>query len=181
MQQRWRRRLLTATATAMANGNGNSNGRLQLHRQQGRNRRWRQRWRRQWQWRRPRQGRPLQRKGCLFMWQRCAALSRGNTLPPPPWTQRKGHSPALRHGGDTAKSVCSPSRGRVPDSSPWIVFWLFFLTTVQFTEQPSVCPPHYSGTQEPCQPIDALPPPLLQELRQPIDNLPPLLLNFFSR
>jgi hypothetical protein len=32
---------------------------------------------------------------------------------------------------------------------------------VQFTEQPSICPPHYSGTQEPCQPIDALPPPLL--------------------
>jgi hypothetical protein len=24
--------------------------------------------------------------------------------------------------GDTAKSVCSPSRGRVPDSSPWILF-----------------------------------------------------------
>jgi hypothetical protein len=32
---------------------------------------------------------------------------RGNTLPPPPWTQRKVHSPALRHGGNTAKSVCS--------------------------------------------------------------------------
>ncbi len=32
---------------------------------------------------------------------------RGNTLPPPPWTQRKVHSPALRHGGDTAKSVSS--------------------------------------------------------------------------
>jgi hypothetical protein len=47
---------------------------------------------------------------------------RGNTLPPPPWTQRKVHSPALHHGGDTAKSVCSPSRGRVPDSSPWILF-----------------------------------------------------------
>ncbi len=31
---------------------------------------------------------------------------RGDTLPPPPWTQRKVHSPALRHGGDTAKSVC---------------------------------------------------------------------------
>jgi hypothetical protein len=43
---------------------------------------------------------------------------RDNTLPPPPWTQRKLHSPALHHGGDTAKSVCSPSRGRVPDSSP---------------------------------------------------------------
>ncbi len=75
---------------------------------------------------------------------------RGDTLPPPPWTQRKVHSPALHHGGDTAKSVCSPSRGRVPDSSPWTIFCLFFITTVQFTEQPSVCPPHYSGAQEPC-------------------------------
>ncbi len=28
---------------------------------------------------------------------------RGDTLPPPPWTQRKVHSPVLRHGGDTAK------------------------------------------------------------------------------
>jgi hypothetical protein len=47
---------------------------------------------------------------------------RGNTLPPPPWTQRKVHSPALRHGGDTAKNICSLSRGRVPDSAPWILF-----------------------------------------------------------
>ncbi len=46
----------------------------------------------------------------------------GDTLPQPPWTQRKVHSPALSHGGDTAKSVSSLSRGRVPDSSPWIVF-----------------------------------------------------------
>ncbi len=47
---------------------------------------------------------------------------RGDTLPSPPWTQRKMHSPALHHGGDTAKSVSSLSRGRVPDSSPWILF-----------------------------------------------------------
>ncbi len=47
---------------------------------------------------------------------------RGDTLLPPPWTQRKVHSPVLRHGGDTAKSVCSPSRGRVPDSSLLILF-----------------------------------------------------------
>ncbi len=40
-------------------------------------------------------------------------------------------------------------------------FCLLFTTTVQSTEQPSVCPPPYSGAQEPCQPIDALPPPLL--------------------
>ncbi len=52
---------------------------------------------------------------------------RGDTLPPPPWTQRKMHSSALRHGGDTAKSVSSHSRGRVPDSSPWIVFVVYFL------------------------------------------------------
>ncbi len=97
---------------------------------------------------------------------------RGNTLPPPPWTQRKVHSPALHHGGDTAKSVCSLSRRRVPDSSPWILFCSLFTTTVQFTEQPSVGPPHYSGAQVPCQPVDALPPPLLQEPHQPIDDLP---------
>ncbi len=106
---------------------------------------------------------------------------RGNTLPQPPCTQRKVHSPVLRNGGDTAKSVCSLSRGRVPDSSPWIVFCIFFTTTDQFTEQPSVCPPHYLGAQEPCQPINALPPPLLQEPRQPIDDLPQLLLHFLSR
>jgi hypothetical protein len=47
---------------------------------------------------------------------------RGDTLPSPSWTERKVHSPALHHGGDTAKSVSSLSRGRVPDSSPWIVF-----------------------------------------------------------
>ncbi len=83
---------------------------------------------------------------------------RGDTLPPPPWTQRSVNSPALCHGGDAAKSVCSLSRGRVPDNSQWI---FFFTSTVQFTEQPSVCPPHYSGAQEPCQSIDSLPPPLL--------------------
>jgi hypothetical protein len=61
-----------------------------------------------------------------------------------------------------------------------LFFCLLFTTTVQFTEQTSVCPLHYSGAQEPCQPIDALPPPLLQEPRQPIDNLPQLLLHFLS-
>jgi hypothetical protein len=60
-------------------------------------------------------------------------------------------------------------------------FCLFFTDTVQFTEQPSVCPPHYSGKQESCQPIDALPPPLLQEPRQPIDDLSQILLHFLSR
>jgi hypothetical protein len=47
---------------------------------------------------------------------------RGVTLPPPPWTQRKVHSPVLHHGGDTAKNVFSLSRRRIPDSLPWILF-----------------------------------------------------------
>ncbi len=64
-----------------------------------------------------------------------------------------------------------------------LFFCLLFTTTVQFTEQPSVCPCiiQASGAQEPCQPIDALPPPLLQEPHQPIDNLPQLLLHILSR
>ncbi len=65
----------------------------------------------------------ITKEGLLFhVAAMCSAFWRGNTLVPPPWTQRKVHSPVLRHGGDTAKSICSPSRGRVPDCSPWIVF-----------------------------------------------------------
>ncbi len=87
----------------------------------------------------------------------------------------------MHHGGDTAKSVCSPSRGRIPDSSPWIVFVYFLQLLFGLLNNPLFAPLHYSGTQEPCQPIAALPPPLLQEPCQPIDNLPRLLLHFLSR
>jgi hypothetical protein len=65
---------------------------------------------------------------------------RGDTLPPPPWTQRKVHSPALGHGGDTAKSVCSPSRGRVPDSSPWIVFVYYLQLLFSLLNNPLFTP-----------------------------------------
>jgi hypothetical protein len=60
-------------------------------------------------------------------------------------------------------------------------FCSLFQITVQFTEQPLVCPSHNSVDQEPSQPFDALPPPLLQEPRQPIDNIPWLILHFLSR
>ncbi len=106
---------------------------------------------------------------------------RGNTLLPLPWTQRKVHSPALRHGVDTAKSVCSLSRGRVPDSSPWIVFCLFFTTTVQFTDQPSVCPPIFQALKNPVSPLTLY---LLHSSKNPISllsNLPRLLLHSLSR
>ncbi len=85
----------------------------------------------------------------------------------------------MRHRGDTAKSVCSPSRGRVPDHLLLFVYFLQLLFSL--LNNPLFAPPHYSGAQEPCQPINALPPPLLQEPRQPIDNLPRLLLHFLSR
>jgi hypothetical protein len=60
---------------------------------------------------------------------------------------------------------------------------VFFFLQLMFSllNNPLFTPPHYSGTQEPCQPIDALPPPLLHKPRQPIDNLPRLLLHFFSK
>ncbi len=84
--------------------------------------------------------------------------------------------------GVTLLRVFPPSQGGgFPTANHGWFFCLFFTTTVQFTEQPSVHPPHYSGAQEPCQPIDALPPPFLQEPRQPIDDLPQLLLHFLSR
>ncbi len=139
MQQRWWQQWLMATAMAMANGNGNSDERLVRQWQQQWQWSWQQQWRWQlrWQWRRPRQGQPLQRKGCLFMWQQCAVLLERRHLASTPMDKKVK---CMHHGGDTAKNVCSPLRGRVPESSPWIVFCLFFTTTVQLTEQPSVCP-----------------------------------------
>jgi hypothetical protein len=146
MQQRWQRRWqwLMATATAMANSNTNGNGVCNGDgdgNADGVGNRDRDG---------DGHGKGNHYKGRVAS--SCAGnvqrFWRGDTLPPPPWTQRKMHSPVLRHGGDTAKSACSSSRGRVPHSSPWIVFCSFFITTVQFTEQPSVRPLHYSGTQE---------------------------------
>jgi hypothetical protein len=84
--------------------------------------------------------------------------------------------------GVTLLRVFPPFQGRgFLTAHHGFFFCLLFTTTVQFTEQPTVRPPHYSGTQEPCQPNDTLPPPLHQEPRQPIDNLPQLLLHFLSR
>jgi hypothetical protein len=62
-------------------------------------------------------------------------------------------------------------------------FFVYYLQLLfSLLNNPLFAPPHYSGTQEPsCQPIDALPPPLLQEPHQPIDDLPWLLLHFLLR
>ncbi len=106
-----------------------------------------------------------------------------------------GAKPCLHPHGHKGKCIHQPCvmgvtllRVFAPFEGGWLLtahhgllFCLFFTTNVQFTEQPSVCPLNYSGAKEPCQPIDALPPRLLQEPRQPIDNLPRLLLHFLSR
>jgi hypothetical protein len=143
-QQRWRLQWLTETTTAMADGNGNGDRQLQQRRQQQRQWQWswqqQRRWQWQWQWRRPRQGRPLQGRVASSCGGDVQCFWRGDTLPPPPWTQKKVHSPALRHGGNTAKSVCSPSRGRVPDSSPWIVFCLFLQLLFSLLNNPLFAP-----------------------------------------
>ncbi len=75
----------------------------------------------------------LSRVGCLYMCRQCATLWQGQRLASPPWTQMSVHCPVLRHGGATAKSVCSISRGRDPESSSWIVFLYFFQLPVRFT------------------------------------------------
>ncbi len=94
----------------------------------------------------------------------------GDTLPPPPWIQGKCiHQCCIM--GVTLLRVFAPLQGGgFLTAHHGFFFCLFFTTAVQFTEQPSVCPPH--------QVIAALPPPLLQEPRQPIDHLPRLLLHF---
>jgi hypothetical protein len=79
---------------------------------------------------------------------------RGDTLPPPQWTQRKVHSPALHHGGDTAKSVSSLSRGRVPDSSPWIVFVVYYLQLLfSLLDNPLFTPCIIQALKNPISPL----------------------------
>jgi hypothetical protein len=78
---------------------------------------------------------------------------RGNTLPPPPWIQRSMHSPALRHGGDSAKSFCSLSRGRVPDSSPWIVFFIFLQVMFSLLNNPLFAPHIIQAIKNPVSPL----------------------------
>jgi hypothetical protein len=61
-------------------------------------------------------------------------------------------------------------------------FFVYFLQLLfSLLNNPLFAPLHYSGAQEPCEPIDTLPPPLFQNPHQPIDNLPRLLLHFLSR
>jgi hypothetical protein len=85
--------------------------------------------------------------------------------------------------GVTLKKVFAPLQGGGFLTANNGLFFVYYLQLLfSLLNNPLFTPPHYSGTQEPsCQPIDALPPPLLQEPCQPIDNLPQLILHFLSR
>jgi hypothetical protein len=102
---------------------------------------------------------------CVGNVQRCG---RGNTLPPHPWTQRKVHSPALHHGGDTVKSVSSPSRGRVPDSSPWIVFIYFLQLMFSLLNNPLFAPPIIQALKNTVSPLMLY---LLHSSKKPVSLL----------
>ncbi len=177
---------MTETATAMADSNDDSDGQLQWQRQQRRqrqlSRRWQLRWQQQWQWQQPGRGRPLQRKGCLFMCRQCAVLLEGRHLASTPMDTNKSACVM----GVILLSVFAPLQGGGFLTAHHGLFFVYFLQLLlSLLNNPLFAPPallrHYSGAQEPCQPIDALPPPLFQEPHQPIDNLPWLLLHFLPR
>ncbi len=85
--------------------------------------------------------------------------------------------------GVTLQRVFAPLQGGGFLAAIHGLFFVYYLQLLfSLPNNPLCAPPHYVGAQEPsCQPIDALPPPLLQEPCQPVDNLPRLLLHFLSR
>ncbi len=175
-----------AKATVMADGkgNGDGNGWRQHNRDSGGNGQWQlqqqwpaatdgdwqrqwwwqwswcrqQRWRQQLQWRRPRQGGQWWREGCLFMCQQCAVLWQGQHLASTPMDTKEYAFTSAASWGWFCKEFLLPFKGEGSWQLTMDCFFYFFTSNVQFTEQPSVRPPHYSGNQEPCQPIDPLPP-----------------------
>ncbi len=166
MQQRRRQQWFTETTMAMADGNGDGQWLWQWRRRQS----WRRKWQRQSQWQPPRKGdndKERVTSSCAGNVQHCG---RGDTLPPPPWTQRKGHSPALRHGGDTAKSVCSfLSRGRNPDSSPLILFFVYYLQLLfSLLNNPLFPPCNIQVLKNPVSPLTLY---LLHSSKNPISLL----------
>jgi hypothetical protein len=131
---------LMATATAMADSNGKGDGQLQRQRQRQWqwSRRRQRKWQWQWKWQQPRRGRPLQRKGCLFMWQQCAVLLEGQHLASTPMDTKESAFVM----GVTLLRVFPPFQGGgLLTAHHGLSFCLLLTTTVQFTEQPSVCPP----------------------------------------
>ncbi len=108
------------------------------------------------------------------MWQQCAALLEGQHLASTPMDTKESACVM----GVTLLKVFAPLQGGGFLTAHHGLFFVYFLQLLfSLLNNPLFAPPHYSGAQETCQPIDALPPPLLQEPCQPIDDLPRLLLH----
>jgi hypothetical protein len=112
------------------------------------------------------------------MWQQCAVLLEGPHLASTPMDTNESACVM----GVTLLRVFAPLQGGGFLTAHHGLFFVYFLQLLfSLLNNPLFAPLHYLGAQEPCQPIDALPPPLLQKPHQPIDYLPRLLLLFLSR
>ncbi len=112
------------------------------------------------------------------MWRQCAVLLEGQRLASTLMDTNKSACVM----GVTLLRVFAPLQGKGFLTAHHGLFFVYFLQLLfSLLNNPLFAPPHYSGAQKPCQPIDALTLPLLQEAHQPIDNLPWLLLLFLSR
>jgi hypothetical protein len=112
------------------------------------------------------------------MWRQCTVLLEGRHLASTPMDIKESSCVM----GVTLLRVFAPlQEGGFLTAHHGLLFVYFLQLLFSLLNNPLFAPPHYSGAQEPCQLIDALPPPLLQEPHQPIDNLPRLLLHYLSR
>ncbi len=112
------------------------------------------------------------------MWLQCAVLLERQHLASTPMDTKE--SACIM--GVTLLRVFAPLQGGGFLTAHHGLFSVYFLQLLfSLLNNSLFAPPHYSDAQEPCQPIDPLPPLLLQEPCQPIDNLPRLLLHFLSR
>jgi hypothetical protein len=113
------------------------------------------------------------------MWRRCAVLLEGRHLASTPMDTNE----SARIMEVALLRVFAPLQGGGFLTAHHGLFFVYFLQLLfSLLNNSLFAPPHYLGAQEPsCQPIDALPSPLLQGPHQPIDDLPQLLLHFLSR
>jgi hypothetical protein len=111
------------------------------------------------------------------MWRLCAGLLEGRHLASTPMDTTESACVM----GVTLLRVFAPLQGGGFLTAHHGLFCVYYLQLLFSLLNPLFAPLHYSDAQEPCQPIDALPPLLLQESRQPIEDLPQLLLHFLSR
>ncbi len=112
------------------------------------------------------------------MWWQCAVLLQGRHLASTPMDTNKSACVM----GVTLLRVFAPLQGGGFLPAHHGLFFVYFLQLLfSLLNSPLFAPPHYSGAQELCQPIDALPPQLLQEPRQPIDNSTPAPIALFVK